>query len=126
MGVRKTLNHSFEEVWDFMFSEVGLKIWLGNMDPKALEVHKEMLLENDVLVEITIFKPFSHLRMKWKKNTWTNTSRLQLRVMGSKHKTVISFAQELLKNKKQREEMLAHWQGVVKNISSALETETGL
>ncbi len=30
-GLRKTFYISFEEVWNFMFSLNGLKIWLGSL-----------------------------------------------------------------------------------------------
>lgn len=120
MGVRKTMDKEFDKVWDFMFSDEGLKIWLGNVKASELEVGKEIHLDNGVFSKIVVFQPFSHMRMKWKKSDWKNTSRLQLRAIRSKKKTVVSFAQEMLLNKVQREEMISHWKGVTKELSKAL------
>ena len=30
-GIRKTISISTEKVWNFLFLEKGLKIWLGNL-----------------------------------------------------------------------------------------------
>jgi len=120
MGVRKTINREFDVVWDFMFSNPGLKIWLGNVDAAELEVGKSMDLDNGTNGEIVVFKAFSHIRMKWKKNDWENTSRLQLRIIRSKSKTVISFAQEMMLDRSQREEMILYWKKVVADIAKVL------
>ncbi|MEM1002465.1 MAG: SRPBCC domain-containing protein [Bacteroidota bacterium] len=120
MGVRKTMDKEFDKVWDFMFSDEGLKIWLGNVKTSQLKLGKEINFDNGVFGKIVVFKAFSHIRMKWKKSDWKNTSRLQLRIMRSKQKTVISFAQEMMLNKAQREEMIFHWKKVMTELSKAL------
>jgi len=44
-GIRKTFPVSTEKVWDFLFSEQGLKIWLGKLK-NELEIKKEYETEN--------------------------------------------------------------------------------
>ena len=44
-GIMKTFSVSSEKVWDFLFSENGLKIWLGNLK-NELEIKKEYETEN--------------------------------------------------------------------------------
>lgn len=121
MGVMKTIDKEFNIVWDFMFSDEGLKIWLGNVEASQLEVGKEINLDGGVWCKIVVFKAFSHVRMKWKKSDWENTSRLQLRVIRSKQNTVVSFAQEMMFDKVQQEEMILHWKKVTTELSEALK-----
>ena len=120
MGVRKTLDTDFDRVWDFMFSDKGLNLWLGPIKAEQLEVGKAMDLDHGIWFKIVVFKPFSHIRMQWKKREWSNTSRLQLRIIRSKEKTVVSFAQEMMRNQTQREEMIVHWKKVAERLSEIL------
>lgn len=46
-GVRKTIPVSTEKVWDFLFSESGLRIWLGSLKSE-LELNKEFETENKI------------------------------------------------------------------------------
>ncbi|MET1259414.1 SRPBCC domain-containing protein [Flagellimonas sp. DF-77] len=117
MGVRKTIYADFDSVWEFLFSDKGLQLWLGPVKAVDLEVGASYNLASGVMFKITVFKPLSHIRMQWKKEEWENTSRLQLRIMRSGKNTVVSFAQELLVNKVQREEMIWHWKKVTAALS---------
>ena len=115
-GLRKTFSQDYKVVWDFMFSNKGLSIWLGEIDFEKLEFKKEYILKNGLLIKINTFKPYSHIRMNWKKKDWGNLSNLQVRILPSKEKTVISFAHEKLKNNLQREEVKNHWNVVMENL----------
>ena len=125
VGARKTVNIRQRDAWDFLFSPDGLKIWLGNGESNELGVGREFFLDDGTAIEVTVFRPYSHVRMKWNKKGWVNTSRLQLRVIDSKEKAVIAFHQELLANGKQRVEMKSHWLKVLEKLTSRL-TEAAL
>ncbi|RPI44950.1 MAG: ATPase [Bacteroidetes bacterium] len=117
VGVRKTVPGKFQDIWDFLFSDRGLSLWLGPIDPDDLVIRKEFSLGNSVTVKITVFEPYSHLRMSWKKNDWPNSSRLQLRVMASgDEKSVIAFHQEMLTGPEQREEMKDYWDNILSRL----------
>jgi hypothetical protein len=123
IGVRKTVQGNHQDIWDFMFSEKGLGIWLGDIDPDQLIIRKDFTLSNSVAGKITVFEPYSHLRMSWKKDGWGNTSRLQLRVIKSdENKTVIAFHQEMLSGPEQREEMKQLWSNIIAAIDSAVSS----
>jgi len=66
-GLRKTFPQNHKVVWDFMFSKEGLSIWLGEIDFENLEIKKEFTLSNGLSGKINTFKPYSHIRMIWKK-----------------------------------------------------------
>lgn len=75
---------------------------------------------------MTVFSPYSHLRMKWQPAGWQHNSTLQIRVIPSKGKTTISVHQDHLLNSAQREEMKAHWQQVLEMFKKSFPAEQSL
>lgn len=124
MGLQKTFATSFESVWDFMFSEVGLDIWLGPMEG-PLSIHESFVTDDGIEGKVTVFKHHSHIRMRWKKPDWNNTSTLQVRVIKKgDNKSTISFHQEKLLDKNQRLMMLDYWRDKMQALTDAVqETE---
>lgn len=119
-GLRKTFPLSQEYVWDFMFSEQGLKIWLGKLDTE-LEIKKTYKTKNGISGFVRVFKPYSHIRMNWKKQNWDNLSTVQVRVIGNNEKSTVSFHQEKLLNNEQREEMKVYWNEVMNKIADKID-----
>ena len=122
-GIRKTYPLSSDDMWNFLFSEKGLKIWLGKLD-RELELKKEFKTKKGVSGYVRVFKRNSHIRINWQKKNWTNSSTVQLRVIGNIEKTTISFHQEKLIDSKQREEMKIYWNKIMNKISMEIEKET--
>jgi hypothetical protein len=122
LGVRKTIEGNQVDVWNFLISSQGIRLWLGPIEPERLAPRKPFSLNNGVEGEITVLKLQSHLRMKWKKKSWKNISRLQLRVIPyGRDKTTISFHQEKLSDPEQRETMKKHWKKVVSELGDKLQ-----
>ena len=96
IGVRKTVAVPAETVWNFLFSEAGLSIWLGKMSLENFELGKLFKTEEEIEGKLSVFKPNSHIRLTWKPKHWTNTSALQIRVIPSREKTTIRFHQNKL------------------------------
>ena len=65
-GLRKTFPYSQEYLWDFMFSDKGLKIWLGEIK-NELEIKKSYRTKDGIEGFVRVFTPYSHIRMNWKK-----------------------------------------------------------
>ncbi len=118
-GLRKTFPIPFEQVWDFLFSEDGLKIWLGELQ-SIFEINKPYHTKDGVEGKVRVFRPYSHIRLNWKKKHWENLSTLQVRVMGNPKKATISFHQEKLLNSEQRTEMKEYWNKVMLKLSDEL------
>ena len=113
--MRKTWNVSVAHAWDFLFTPEGMEIWLGKiMGP--LEPGTAYETSNGVSGKINLIKPYSHIRLTWKKKDWNNISALQIRVIPSKEKTTISFHQDKLTDGKMREEMKFHWDKILQKI----------
>jgi len=119
-GIRKTIPISTEKVWDFLFSENGLKIWLGNLKSE-LELNKEFETENGITGLLRVFKPNSHIRVNWKLKTWENMSTVQIRVIGDENKTTIAIHQEKLLNSLQRNEMKEYWNKIIEKLTNKIE-----
>lgn len=121
-GIRKTFSISKEDMWDFLFSQRGLKIWLGELETE-FELKKEFSTVNGVRGFVRVFEPNSHIRVNWQKKDWTNVSTVQLRVIKNKEKTTISFHQEKLLDSKQREEARKYWTDILAQITNELSKE---
>ncbi len=107
-GIQKIFQISAQNAWDFMFSNTGLKIWLGDLK-NSLELNKEYQTKDGIFGFVRVLKPYSHIRMNWRKKDWDNTSTLQVRVIGKDiSQSIIGFHQEKLKNSRQRIEMKAY------------------
>lgn len=121
-GLRKTFPYSQEYLWDFMFSNKGLKIWIGELK-KGLETKKTYSTREGIEGLVNVFKPYSHIRMDWKKKNWENMSTVQVRIIGSHEKSTISFHQEKLLDNDQREEMKAYWNKKMTEIAKVIKTD---
>ena len=119
-GIRKTIPVSTENVWDFLFSENGLKIWLGKLESE-LELKKEFKTQDGITGLVRVFKPNSHIRLTWKPNNWQNMSTVQIRVIGDKNKTTIAIHQEKLLNSEQRNEMKKYWTGIIEKLTTEMK-----
>ena len=116
-GIRKTIPVSTEKVWDFLFSENGLNIWLGKLNSE-LKLKKEFETESGITGFVRIFNPNSHIRLNWKPKTWENISTVQIRVIGNENKTTIAIHQEKLLNSEQRNEMKKYWTEIMDKLTS--------
>lgn len=97
--IRRTIPSSKEKVWDFMFSNVGEQIWMQHVEK-----------------EFTTFKPYSHIRTKWRLPGWDNNATIQLRIMGNENKATIAFHVERLLSKEQRVQTSEYLSKVMDNL----------
>tara|TARA_R100001480_G_scaffold61063_1_gene73619 strand:- start:367 stop:771 length:405 start_codon:yes stop_codon:yes gene_type:complete len=119
-GIRKTFSVSTEKVWDFLFTENGLNIWLGKLKSE-LEIKKEYETENGTKGLVRVFKPNSHIRLSWKPKDWENISTIQIRVIGNQEKTTIAVHQEKLLNFEQRTKMKEYWNEIMGKIETEIK-----
>jgi hypothetical protein len=102
-GVRRSVSLNKNEVWDFLFSEKGINLWLKGADK-----------------EFSTFKNHSHIRTKWKLKEWTNKATLQMRVLSNKDKTTIAFHIDELLDESQREATKAYWEQIINKLREKL------
>lgn len=118
-GLRKTFPVSIEEMWDFLFSDNGLNIWLGKLKTE-FELKEHFETENEITGFVRVFNPYSHIRINWKRKNWDNLSTLQVRVLRNKEKATLSIHQEKLSDSEQRAEVKEYWNVVMNKVTNEL------
>lgn len=121
IGVRKILPISYQSAWDFLFSDEGLKIWLGKIKSGEFELDKSFKTKEGIEGKVNVFKTNSHIRLTWKPKNWANISAIQIRVINAKGKTTISFHQDKLLNTIQRDKMKKYWDTAIEKIAEKLK-----
>lgn len=125
-GIRRTFPCSLEDTWDFLFSTFGISHWLGQLKDCTLHENESYHTSDDFIGLIKVLKPYSHIRLTWKKPEWQNTSTIQIRCIASApHKTIISIHQEKLDSKEQREEMKEHWTQIIDVLAKSMSINLG-
>ncbi|MGE7767157.1 SRPBCC family protein [Peribacillus sp. NPDC096540] len=120
VGIRRTFPISQEKAWEFVASEDGLKLWLGESTKINLQPGQKFCTKMGE-GEFRIVKPLQQLRLAWKKEGWDKTSTIQVRIIPKENtKTTISFHQENLSDQNVREEMLQYWERILKQIEEGI------
>jgi uncharacterized protein YndB with AHSA1/START domain len=121
IGVSKTLDHSVEEVWDFLTSPAGTAIWLGEgvmVSPESGEGYETTA---GVRGETRSFTRHRRIRLTWQPPDWRHDTTLQLSVTpAGEGRARLGVHQERLADAAERELQRKHWQGVVNAIVDAL------
>jgi uncharacterized protein YndB with AHSA1/START domain len=121
IGIRRTFPISVEKAWDLLFTDNGLKIWLGELISGGFSIHQGYQTKEGTIGHIKVLKPLSHIRLTWQKHDWQNISTLQIRIIATKSGTTISFHQEKLLDANQREEMKKHWENILMKLTGEIE-----
>ena len=120
-GLQKTFPIPEKQAWDFMFSDGGLKAWLGDLQTD-FSLEENYRTKSGIEGFVRVFKPYSHIRMNWKQKDWKNMSTVQVRIIGKgKNKSSISFHQEKLIDSNQRAEMKEYWNKKMNIIAEEIE-----
>jgi uncharacterized protein YndB with AHSA1/START domain len=118
IGVRRTVPASEERVWARLLSPAGLQIWLGGFS--GVDAGMQFAFPSGVSGEIRVYKPWSHLRLTWRKPEWDAPSVLQVRVIPARTGTTLSFHQDHLHGPAERAAMKAHWERVIEDLAAVL------
>ncbi|GIP36602.1 SRPBCC domain-containing protein [Paenibacillus sp. J2TS4] len=123
IGVRKTLAISKERVWNFLTSQEGLSLWIGEDPSFRLQAGQEFASKEGVSGKMTVLVPFQKLRMQWKRPEWDKPSRLQIILLSTNSgKTTIAIHQEMLEDVYVRELMKNHWEEMIDIIRAKEES----
>ncbi len=119
VGKRKTFELSLQQAWDFIISDEGIRLWLGDIQGTRVEEGNTYRTRDGAEGEFRIVNPYSHIRLTWRPEGWHKASTIQVRVIPTnKSKTVISFHQENLLGEKERGIMYQKWSKVVEEIEN--------
>ncbi len=117
LGIRLTYSASAEKVWEYLFSNEGLQMWLGELESGKFAPDETFQTKDGVVGTVILFQPF-RMQMTWEKKKWPNVSTLQIKLNPAGDKTIISFHHERLLDNRQRLIMKEYWEGVVDKIAT--------
>ncbi len=120
-SITKTCPVSPDVAWDFLLSESGIAIWLGDIDFDDFELHKPLITKTGIEAKITIFRADSHIRLAWKPAHWLNNSFIEIRVLTNKGRAKLGLLHTHMMSVGQREEVKAYWNKIVQNMAAELE-----
>ena len=113
IGVRRTLPVRCEDAWQFLTSDAGVRIWLGDASGFQWTEGAAYQLADGAIGRIRVFTPNSHLRLTWHPPDWPRASTIQVRVIPRGNLTVVAFHQEHLPGLAEREERRAYYTTVL-------------
>ena len=119
-SITKTCAVSPDVAWDFLLSETGIALWLGDIDYNDFELHKPMITKAGIDAKITIFRADSHIRLAWKPAHWPNNSFIEIRVLINKSRAKLGLLHTHMISVEQRAEIKAYWQPIMEKMRVAL------
>ena len=120
IGARKTFVVSPQRAWATLTSPAGVQLWLGDVVDFQLVPGHVYKARDGAVGEVRVVQPGDHFRMTWQPKLWQKASTIQVRVMPSGEKTVISFHQDNLAGPSERKQMYLHWQKVLQELPALL------
>lgn len=128
VGARRTYATLLGEAWEFLLSEVGVQLWLGEMKGEHFDFAQGAAyeLKDGTTGEVRVFKPESHLRIAYHPAGWERPSTIQVRVLDAKGeaRATIAFHEENLPDEEAREIRKAHFNRVLDKLDDAIESES--
>jgi hypothetical protein len=119
-SITKTCPVSVEGAWDFLLSESGVSMWLGDINFDDFELNNPLITEVGLEAKITIFKADSHLRLAWKPAHWDNISFIEIRVLTNGGRAKLGLLHTHMTSGAQRAEVKAYWTKIFDEMGSEL------
>ena len=119
-SITKTCTVLPDVAWDFILSETGIAIWLGDIDFDDFELQKPMITKAGIEAKITIFKADSHIRLAWKPAHWPNNSFIEIRVLINKSRAKLGLLHTHMISVEQRAEVKAYWHPIMEKMGETL------
>lgn len=121
IGVSRTVPYPLEQVWDFLTSSAGSKVWLGAGVRCLDEPGTAYETDTGTAGEIRSFRPRDRVRLTWRPVDWDHDSTVQVAVTpAAGDRTMLRFHQERLADAAEREQQRVHWQAVMDVVETAL------
>jgi activator of HSP90 ATPase len=119
-SITKTCAVSVDEAWDFLLSESGIAIWLGDIHFEDFELNNSLITKSGIEAKITIFKADSHLRLAWKPPNWSNNSFIEIRVLTNKDRAKLGLLHTHMMSIEQRQEVKIYWTKIMHEMGLKL------
>ena len=116
VSVCKTFSVSIQTMWEFLLSETGINIWLGEINIDDFELQRQFVTKAGIEGKLTVFVPDCHLRFKWKLSSWEKPSTVELRVRNSKGRASVIFHHTGFFKIEQQEELRIYWKNIISKM----------
>jgi uncharacterized protein YndB with AHSA1/START domain len=123
-GIRKTFDIELQHAWQFLVSDEGIHLWLGEVEGMRLEKGAAYQTADGTNGKVRIVNPRVNIRLTWQPKGWAQPSTLQVRVIPAGTKTIISFHQENLEGEEARKLMSSRWENVMLKIAARITDNT--
>jgi hypothetical protein len=107
-------------MWEFLLSEEGINIWLGQINMDDFEIQKPFVTKEGIEGKLTVFVPDCHLRIKWKPVNFDKALTVKLRVTNSKGKAKILFYNTGFYKMEELEILRSYWKLVISKMNTEL------
>jgi uncharacterized protein YndB with AHSA1/START domain len=124
IGVRRTVPHSVEDVWDLLVSPEGLSVWLGPGVELTPEKSAPYSAENGTSGEVRSFREHDRIRVTWQPADWSHETTVQVALLPAATGTALLFHQEHLADSDERERQREHWRGVIDDLVALQDSRT--
>ncbi len=120
IGVARTVQADFDDVWDYLISSEGLTTWLGEGIATPLEVGQQYRTAENVRGEIRSLRPHDRVRLTWQPANRDDHATIQIALTPAKTGCTIRFHTERLSDRDERERMRSHWRRIADEIEAAI------
>lgn len=125
VGVQKMIERPAQKLWDFLTSDKGLKLWLGDIgiDEFKLDRGEEYVTRDGTAGQIRSVYPMQKLRLTWQPKGRDEPTTLQLYLDCNRNRpnrTNLQFHHEKLSGNAEREAMKKHWRTVLNKVAEAV------
>ena len=121
IGVSRTVDRPADEVWEFLSSQQGLAVWLGEGVRLAGVRGEPYETDEGTVGEIRSYRPNDRIRLTWQPVDWEHDATVQVAVTAKGDRTVLRFHQERLADAGEREQQRDHWASVIDRVIDLLE-----
>ncbi len=119
VGVSRTLPTDPGTMWEYLLSEPGLSLWLGDGVPGPLEKGLPFSTTDGTTGEICSLRPGDRVRLTWKPPGRQQYAVVQLALRPAPTGCSVRFHSERLDSESERETMRFHWRKVLDQLAVA-------
>lgn len=124
IGVSATLLVPIEQVWGFLTSPEGMRLWLGHEVDLLHEPGQPYRTQDGTHGEVRSLRPRDRVRLTWRPPGWDHDSTVQVAVqVAGPGRTLLRFHQERLADAGERERQRTHWRAVLTSVVAALQAD---
>jgi len=124
IGVQRTIRVGREALWELLLGPEGVALWLGTADSFRAQQGFAYRTEEGISGEVRSVHARDRIRLTWQPPDLDEPTTLQVTLScprNTDERTTLRFHQEKLIDADHREQMRAHWKGVVGRIAEAVK-----